>query len=167
MMKKLLGAAMVLMLSAVFTPAAGAVTMSASPHSSQGEAGSSVEFVQLDAMTEGPTASAQSASYATDNKSNENLGTELSVPAGPEVVDQNRPMAKAGVAPQAPKAAPKGDVSKINPNSPRAFVASPINSVPGVVSFLLIMGLCLGAGLGAAYAISLVTGKKIDLGIAR
>lgn len=166
-MKRLFGAAMVLVLSSIFAPAAGAVAASPSPEPVSGKAGSSVEFVQLDTMTGGPEVNAMGVSYEADSGQNENLGAELSVPAGPEIVSQSRPLAEAGVAPQAPKAAPKGDVSKINPNSPRAFVASPISSVPGVVSFLLIMGLCVGAGLGAAFVISLITGKKMDLGISR
>ena len=34
-------------------------------------------------------------------------------------------------------------------------------------SFLLVLLLCLGAGVGAAVVISLITGKKITLGVAK
>ena len=166
MMKRLIGAAMALVLSGFMVPLAGAAAQAPSPESVPGKSGSSVEFVQLDTLTDGPQVRAQGASLAA-GENNQNLGNDLSVPAGPEVVGQSRPVAKSGGMPQAPQAAPKGDVSKINPNSPRAVVASPIQSVPGVVSFLLIMGLCVGAGLGAAWAISLITGKKIDLVFSR
>lgn len=165
-MKRLLGAAMMLVLSGMFVPVAGAAAPAPLPETIPGKAGSSVEFVQLDAMGDAPDISAKGTAYSGTN-SDENLGSDLSVPAGPEVVNQGQPMAKTGAVPQAPQAAPKGDVSKINPNAPRAFVASPIQSIPGVVSFVLILGLCVGAGVGAAAAISLVTGKKIDLGITR
>ena len=61
----------------------------------------------------------------------------------------------------------KGAVSQIDPNAHNSFMTAPItSSIPSAISFLLVLLLCLGAGVGAAVVISLITGKKITLGVA-
>lgn len=171
-MRRLVITAVALALGFFFTPLAGAATISPSPEATQGEAGSAMEYVQLDTLAGGPKTDASPTPAVPSNPQSEtqpnaNLGSDLSVPAGPEVINPAQPKIDSGIVPQSPQSAAKGAVSQIDPNAPRAFVASPIDSIPGVVSFVLILALCVGSGVGAALVISWITGKKIDLGLAR
>lgn len=167
-MKRLIFAAATLVLGMTFAPVAGAAVLSPSPEPTTGEAGTSMGYVELDTLAGGPKTESK-ATPLPPQEQNSNLGSDLSAPAGPAVVGQEvAPRAATGVIPQSPQVKPQGGaVSQINPNAPQAFVASPINSVPGAISFVFIMALCVGAGVGAALVISWITGKKINLGLNR
>ena len=163
-MKKVLIAAATLVLGLSFAPAAYAET-DPSPDPAASGAGTSVEHVALDPLAGGATTV------------DPDKGGEVSVPAGPAVVyDQAQvpaaapaqPQIQADVVPAAPSNAGadvKSSISVINSNGPRPFTAEPLNSIPGVISFVFIMALCVGAGVAAAVLISLITGKKISLGL--
>ena len=176
-MKKFLITAAALVLGLAFGPAAYADTLP-SPDASGDSAGTVMEHVNLDSMPSGasdvavnPVAPAPAAPSTAELNAG---GNDVDVPAGPEVmypqapasVAHAEPQIHANVAPQSPEKA-KTSISAINANAPQAFVSSPIDSVPGVVSFVFIMLLCVGAGVAAAVVISIVTGKKINLGLRR
>ncbi|WP_298635794.1 fibronectin-binding protein [uncultured Mobiluncus sp.] len=176
-MKKFLITAAALALGLAFGPAAYADTLP-SPDASGDSAGTVLEHVNLDSMPSGasdvavnPVAPAPAAPSTAELNAG---GNDVDVPAGPEVmypqapasVANAEPQIHANVAPQSPEKA-KTSISAINANAPQAFVSSPIDSVPGVVSFVFIMLLCVGAGVAAAVVISIVTGKKINLGLRR
>ncbi|WP_296180807.1 fibronectin-binding protein [uncultured Mobiluncus sp.] len=180
-MKKFLITAAALVLGLAFAPAAYAENLP-SPDASGDSAGTVMEHVNLDSMPSGASdVVVNPASPAPTAPSTAELnagGNDVDVPAGPEVmypqapasVANAEPQIHANVAPQAPANATgktKTSISAINANAPQAFVSSPINSIPGVVSFIFIMLLCVGSGVAAAVVISIVTGKKINLGLRR
>lgn len=180
-MKKFLVTATALMLGLAFAPAAYAENLS-TPSASGDSAGTVMQHVNLDSMPSGasnvvvnPSSPAPTAPSTAELNTG---GSDVDVPAGPEVmypqapasVANAEPQIHANVAPQAPANSTgqaKTSISAINANAPQAFVSSPIKSVPGVVSFVFIMLLCVGAGVAAAVVISFVTGKKINLGLNR
>lgn len=166
-MKRVLIAAATMTLAMFFAPVAGAATVPPSADSVTGEAGSSMEYVQLDTLVDAPASEAKPNPQTLDTpQANPNTGANLSAPAGPEVMNQS-PVVASEVVPQAPQQPQAGDVAKISPDGVRPWVAEPITSVPSAVSFILIMALCVGSGVGAALIISWITGKKIDLGLSR
>lgn len=178
-MKKLLAVAATLVLGMTFAPAAQAAT-TPSPDPLSDSAGTSMQHVPLDAMPSGASDKVEvPENYEGAGPSTSELGTDgsaVEAPAGPEVIYNQapagvanaEPQVKANNMPQAPANATNkapSSISVINANSPRSFVASPIDSIPGVISFLFIMALCVGAGVVAALIISAVTGKKINFGL--
>lgn len=87
---------------------------------------------------------------------------QLLPPAGP--VDANpspvRPLAGNPVPQSQPN---RGAVSQIDPKAKAPLAITPMNSFSGVMTFILLGLICIGAGLGAAVLISLITGKKITI----
>ena len=180
-MKKFLITVAALVLGMTFAPASYAENLS-TPQAAGDSAGTVMEHVNLDSMPSAasnvavdPTIPAPTAPSTAELNEG---GSDVDVPAGPEVmypqapasVANAEPQIQANIAPQAPANATgkaKTSISAINANAPQAFVSSPINSIHGVGSFVFIMLLCVGSGVAAAVVISIVTGKKINLGLHR
>lgn len=163
-MKKLLIAAAALLLSFTVAPLAYA---DPTPAPGSGQSGSEMEYVPLEAMAAG----GPSVQESNPGEKNPDGSGEIISPAGPEVMNQvpAAPQIDANGAPKAPASAANkgGYISRIDPNAATSFAAGPIDSIPGAVSFVFIMLLCIGVGVGSAVVISLVTGKKIDFGLSR
>lgn len=161
-MKRRMVTAVALVLGLSVAPAAYASTV---PDESAG-AGATMQYVALDSMSVGPTVAPDTNSETaqeTAAKAQDNADGSLSAPAGPQVMNQ---VQDANV-PKAMDMPAKGAVSQIDPNAHNSFMTAPItSSIPSAISFLLVLLLCLGAGVGAAVVISIITGKKITLGVA-
>lgn len=86
------------------------------------------------------------------------------VPQRPDMPSRLAPgeMPAPATAPKVKSGTSKGTVSQIDPNNNSSFLTAPISSLPAAFLTALIMVGCLAVGVGVAYLVSFVTGKKIS-----